>query len=67
MTEDYEHTEVITGDELHRLAVKHWDYVKGVIYNSQSNINHRIVEEVIAFHYITAFKHGYKHGLEKGK
>ena len=67
MDEVYEQTEVLNGDELHKMAVKHWDYVKGLIYNSNSNIDHRIVESVIAFHYITAFKHGYKHGMEDKK
>ena len=58
--EDYPHTETITGDELHQLAVEHWDYVHGVILNSQSNINHNILD-IIGFHYIQAFKHGWKH------
>ena len=61
MTDDYEKTNVITGDTLHKLAVAHWDYVKAVIINSESNINHKLLD-VIGFHYITAFKHGYKHG-----
>ena len=63
--DDFEHTKVITGDELHRLAVEHWDYVKGVIINSESNINHRVLG-IIGFHYITAFKHGYKHAKDEG-
>ena len=39
---DYEKTEVISGDELHKLAVAHWDYVKGVLINSETNINYRL-------------------------
>jgi len=64
--EDYEKTDVIKGDKLHKLAVEHWDYVKGVIVNSESNINNRLID-VIGFHYITAFKHGYKHGQQEIK
>ena len=61
--EDYEKTKVVDGDEVHKIAVAHWDYVKAVIINSESNINHKLLD-VIGFHYITAFKHGYKHGKE---
>jgi hypothetical protein len=57
---DYEHTEVLKGTVLHKLAVAHWDYVRAVIINSESNINHKLLD-IIGFHYVTAFKHGYKH------
>ena len=50
----------------HELAVEHWKYVKGVLINAESNINSRILD-IIGFHYITAFKHGYKHGKEETK
>ena len=45
------------------LAEEHWKYVKTVILNSEPNINTKIVD-IIGFHYITAFVHGYKHGKE---
>ena len=63
MSEDYEKTNIIKGDELHKLAVAHWYYVKAVIINSESNIHPRMLD-IIGFHYITAFKHGHGHGYE---
>jgi len=63
MKDDYERTEIIKGDKLHKLAVAHWDYVKAVIINSESNIHPRMLD-IIGFHYITAFKHGHGHGYE---
>jgi len=64
MSEDYEKTNIIKGDELHKLAVAHWYYVKAVIINSESNIHPRMLD-IIGFHYITAFKHGWKHRCEE--
>lgn len=61
---DYEHTKVNSESDVHKLAVAHWDYVKGVLINAETNINHKLLD-VIGFHYITAFKHGYKHGKDK--
>lgn len=63
---DYEKTEVNSKDETHKLAVAHWDYVKAVLINSESNINHKLFD-IIGFHYITAFKHGYKHGKKDSR
>ena len=49
---------------IHNLAKEHWNYIQQVIINSESNINPRLIN-VIGFHYITAFKHGYKHAKEE--
>jgi len=51
-------------DEIHELAIEHWNYVKNVLINAESNINHKILD-IIGFHYITALKHGYKHGVDE--
>lgn len=43
------------------LAEEHWNYVKDLlgIHGEKSKIIDKI-----GFHYVTAFEHGYKHGVE---
>ena len=43
------------------LAKAHWEYVRGVF---QFRIIDPQALEEIEFHYVTAFRHGYKHGRE---
>lgn len=61
---DYEKTKIISGDEVHKLAVEHWDYIEKLlrIHNEDE-----IVIRKIKFHYIQAMKHGYKHGVSEVK
>jgi len=48
------------------LAEAHWKYVSGVIYYAKAAGDEAEIEE-IKYHYITAFIHGYKHGVEERK
>jgi hypothetical protein len=46
------------------LALAHWNYVRGLL------VMHRVDDktlEMVEFHYINAFEHGYKHGLNQEK
>jgi hypothetical protein len=45
-------------------AKEHWEYVKEVLLTHGED---EAVVEKIGFHYVTAMKHGYKHGLEDKK
>jgi hypothetical protein len=55
----------LSTDEVTELARSHWEYVQGVIIASQGE-DSRTLEE-LAYHYVTAFVHGYKYGVESGK
>ena len=48
-------------DKSKELANAHWNYIRGVLDNTP--LGDKVIE-VIEFHYITAFIHGYKHGVE---
>lgn len=43
------------------LAEAHWSYIDGILI---AHAQHESLREMIRYHYITAFKHGYKHALE---
>ena len=45
--------------DIDKIARDHWDYIKDLLET------HGCFEGLseLEFHYITAFKHGYKHGL----
>ena len=48
-------------DDPHQvLARQHWEYVKAVLEHAGETPENI---EKIGFHYITAFEHGYKHGI----
>ena len=50
-----------TKEEIENLAKAHWEYVKSVL------VRHGVENpelNLIGFHYMTAFIHGYKHGIE---
>lgn len=63
----------MTNEEVKKIAEDHWSYVSEVIkaHDKQSGINEmekRIRAEftkLCEFHYITAFVHGWKHGMEE--
>lgn len=46
-----------------KLIDDHWEYVKGVLESYKEDLD---IGE-IAFHYKTAFLHGYKHGWDDAK
>ena len=51
--------DIVPGTTPERLAEDHWEFIKSVL------ANHGVVDgdiDMIEFHYITAFVHGYKHG-----
>ena len=43
-----------------KLADDHWEYISGILHSNQ--LYSEEVMELIKFHYVTAFVHGYKHG-----
>lgn len=43
------------------LAQAHWEYVKSVL---EAHGEEEEIINLIGFHYVEAFKHGYKHGRE---
>ena len=50
-------------EDIHKLAVEHWAFIEKVLINSQTNINHNMLD-TIGFFYIESFMHGYKHAKE---
>ena len=46
-----------------KLAAEHWGYVEGVILAAKYEVSDSAMKE-IAYHYKTAFAHGYKHSVE---
>lgn len=48
------------------MSESHWGYVKGVITSSsvQTSYTRDEVLQMREYDYITAFRHGFKHGLE---
>ena len=46
-----------------RLAYEHWDYVHGVITRTDPELPGFLVD-MLKFHYISSFIHGFKHGAE---
>ena len=61
-------------DELQKLCDEHWSYIEQVIRIEYCGIDKYDAEEIdsycrrIRFHYISAMKHGFKHGVQsKGK
>ena len=48
-------------DTSEELAKEHWNYIKKllIVHGHQTDIN------IIEYHYLTAFIHGYKHGKQK--
>jgi len=61
-----EHYEEVRKEEenrfLSKLAEDHWNYIKGVLQETNSKTEYEIDE--IGFHYKTAMKHGWKHAME---
>lgn len=47
-----------------QLALAHWQYVESVLRAHQASIE---IITVAQFHYMTAFEHGFKHGVESVK
>jgi len=43
------------------LANAHWDYIYELLMKHEVNDD---VIDIIEFHYITAFEHGFRHGVE---
>ena len=44
-----------------KLAQDHWSYVKNILKFETNEKELEVIEQ----HYITAFKHGFKHGAEE--
>ena len=45
-----------------QLANEHWSYIESLL------VTHKVDKQtidIVKFHYISAFIHGYKHGLEE--
>jgi hypothetical protein len=51
-------------DNLDKLIDDHWEYIKELLIVHGYNKECQPLRE-IAFHYKTAFKHGYKHAKEE--
>jgi len=54
-------------DQAKKLANEHWNYVGELVKWGQDGIASLAPEqliELIKFHYLSAFIHGYKHGVE---
>jgi len=51
-------------EDIHKLAVEHWAFIEKVLINSQTNINHNMLD-TIGFFYIESFMHGYKHAKDE--
>jgi len=48
-------------DRAKELAENHWEWVRGLLESLQTP---EFIVDVIAFFYITAFEHGYKHAMQ---
>jgi len=63
----------MTNEEIKKIAEDHWSYVKNVIKIHEeagrlNNVEQQMKEGMLRlceFHYITAFVHGWKHGMER--
>ena len=44
-----------------KLADEHWSYIERVL---REHSVHTLTIKTVKFHYISAFIHGYKHGVE---
>ena len=51
---------------VHKLANAHWDYVGSVLMAHGISQDSKLYN-ACAFHYISAFEHGWKHGIEHMK
>ena len=65
--DDMKHAPVVKDKEyLKKVSESHWGYVKGVLESSHIQLTYSR-EEVLKMRehdYLTAFRHGFKHGLE---
>ena len=50
-----------TNDQVKVMIEEHWEYVKGVL---ESDLLDSDRINMIEYHYKTAMKHGFKHGVE---
>jgi hypothetical protein len=54
-------------EQAKKLAEEHWSYVGEVVKQGAGSLAYLTQEQIIdiiKFHYISAFIHGYKHGVE---
>ena len=60
-SDDKKKLDVSNGSEL---ADQHWQYISNLLAVSMPQERFDMMIDSIAFHYRTAFLHGYKHGIE---